>query len=159
LVIFDSDGTLIDSRASHRSFYRKLKSELGLGPLVIEEEYCFFSTQGQIIEWIIPEELWPKARELAPGLRLRYFDPLVRFPPGLMPFLDQLRQRDIHLVVNTNAGREALRIYKRLGLDYYLRAVFTADDVAKPKPDPEGVDLILSGLGLPRRRRFSSVIP
>ena len=149
VAVFDSDGTLVDSRAAHRSFYGRLKSELGLGPLSArEEDFVFISTQEQIIEGLVPEELRPEARGIAPGLRLRFFDPLVRLQPGLIPFLDRLRERGLRLAVNTNAGAEVARIHEGLGLSPYFEAVVTADDVVRPKPDPEGVGLILERFGV-----------
>lgn len=147
LAVFDSDGTLIDSRQAHRSFYGKLKSELGLGPLSAQEEdFAFISTQAQIIERIVPPELRERARGLAPRLRREYFDPLVVAEPGLVGFLEDLRGKGLLLAVNTNAGSEVLRIYERLGLGLFFEVVVTADDVARPKPDPEGVGLILERL-------------
>ena len=148
-VIFDSDGTLIDTRAAHRSFYGRLKLDLGLAPLSAEEEdFVFVSSFDQALARLIPPGLSPKARAAAEGLRMSHFHPLVRSQPGIEPFLDHLRRANLNLAVNTNAGHEVHGIYQRLSLSRFFDLVITADDVGRPKPDPEGVRRILGSLGL-----------
>lgn len=148
-IIFDSDGTLIDSRAAHRSLYGRLKAELGLPGLTAEEEeVAFISTQSQTIERVFPPELCPRARNLADSLRPTYFLPLVVQQPHLAAFLERLVEQKIRLAVNTNAGGEAREIYRRLGLSRFFELVVTADDVSRPKPDSQGVDLILKAFSL-----------
>lgn len=148
-VVFDSDGTLIDTRPAHRSFYGRLKAELGLPELTSEEEnFAFISTQNQIIERIIPPGLKSRANRLAPGLRLQFFNPLIDREPGIVRFLEGLKAKGLRLAVNTNAGREVLEIYRRVGLEGFFELIVTADDVDRPKPDEQGVELILAEFGL-----------
>jgi len=147
-VIFDSDGTLIDSRAAHRSFYGRLKQDLGLEPLsTAEEDFVFISTFDKALQRLIPPGLRRQAREAAEDLRASHFHPLVKAQPGLEPVLDHLAGLGLRKAVNTNAGREVLEIYDRLNLSRFLDLVVTADDVDRPKPELEGVLRILGRLG------------
>ena len=148
-VIFDSDGTLIDSRKGMKALYDELKARLGLPPLTAEEEsLAFVSSRRQTIGRIFPPELQAQALDLIGRLKPDYFLPLVRLQPGVIPFLDRLVDRGVRLAVNTNAAGDVDQTYRRLEIDHYFEMVVSCDDVINPKPDKEGVELILSRLNL-----------
>jgi len=54
----------------------------------------------------------------------------------------------VALAVNTNSGKEARTVLERLGVKLLFDLIVSADDVSRPKPDPEGVRMIMRRLGV-----------
>ena len=147
LVIFDCDGTLVDSSLSNRIFYNSIKAAVGLPPMDPEEEaFSFVQTIPTTLRRIIPPEFMEKALAAASAVDWDDLAGRTRLQPGVGQFMDFLDSREVLQAVNTNGGHEVRLVLNKMGVWNRFGLVVSADDVERPKPDPEGVLLILDRL-------------
>lgn len=149
LVVFDWDGTLIDSTSRIADSLHQAAIDTGL-PLLTSARYR------SIIGLGLPEALlalYPQADDAArAALRSHYArhyiasteaDPCQPYD-GAVELLDRLRARDIRLAVATGKNRPGLeRAFAHSGLADYFVTTRTADETAS-KPDPRMLDEILA---------------
>ena len=88
LVIFDCDGTLVDSALSTRMFYNSIKASLGLDPMDPEEEaYTFVQTVPRGLKRIVPPELQERAFALAGSTDWIHFAEASQLQEGVLEFI------------------------------------------------------------------------
>ena len=125
-IIFDLDGTLVDSRLD----FDAMRHEMGL------------PTGVPILEGLASIPNGPERDRMLDVLRtheLRGADESVLFE-GVIEFLSHINDRGISSAVLTRNSRETTeRTLKRWGLSF--SQIVTRED-APPKPDPAGVKLI-----------------
>jgi HAD superfamily hydrolase (TIGR01509 family) len=134
-VIFDLDGTLVDSRLD----FDAMRREIGLasGTPVIEGVLAL-AGRDAARAWEIVERHERIGAETATVI------------PGVMGLLEELRRREIHVgIVTRNGGSFAREALRRLHLPIEL--VMSRDDAA-PKPSPEALLKILAAWRLPAVR-------
>lgn len=138
-VIFDLDGTLVDTEPFHERAWTIALAELGL--TMPEGEYGrFFAGRPGIQSCVERFEMTlEEAIATSDLVTLRYWQMAagnVAPLPGLTAFLDRLQ--GVPKAVATSARRpSALRMLDELGLIAAFDAVVTADDVTHGKPHPE----------------------
>ncbi len=150
-VLFDLDGTLIDS----------------IGLIVDAMHYAFAGFDGAVpadSEWMAgigtplykqlalyarsPEEL-NMLRERYREFQLIHHDNVIKEYPGTTAVLEGLHARGLLMGVVTSKGAELTRRGLELtGLAQFLPVTITADSVTKHKPEPEPVLLALERLGV-----------
>ena len=155
-IIFDCDGVLIDSRESTRVFFNGIRARVGLPKLSVEEEEVVFARTTEAgLKYIIPESRLDAAIRAKNKYDLRSLLPLIHPEPGIKDLLRFLNRSGIQAAVDTNGGQENIMILEHLGMDGFFDLVVTAEDVRRPKPDPEGAEYILNSLDLdPREAVF-----
>ena len=150
-VLFDLDGTLIDSRDLILSSFRHtMENHLGwvppdrawlanMGKPLIVQLRGFADTEGQVREMM----------ETYRRHNAREHDRFVRPFPGMSATLRQLRAAGYRLGIVTSKMREmAVRGLETCGLDLdWFSALVTADDPVAHKPDPAPVALALERAG------------
>lgn len=153
--LFDLDGTLIDSVELILSSYRHTMQVhrgtvppdglwlAGLGtPITVQ--FRHFTNDPAEIEAMVTTY---RAHNHA------HHDRLVREYPGVGEALTGLHGRGRRLAVVTSKLREtARRGLERCGLSRFFDVLVCADDVTKPKPDPEPVHRALECLGVGAER-------
>ncbi|MBA2438585.1 MAG: HAD-IA family hydrolase [Acidimicrobiia bacterium] len=162
-VIFDVDGTLVDSeRDGHRVAFNLSFEEHGLPYQWDVEPYgqLLETTGGQqrIDRYLEGEGMAEDERhELVPRLHARkneLFRELVAGGrvtprPGVERLLDELDEAGIGLAVATTGSRAWVEpLLERLFGGARFSPVITGDDVEVRKPDPSAYLLALDGLGL-----------
>lgn len=151
-VIFDCDGVLTDSRDANCYFYNRIRKALGLPPMSLDEEdYCFVATNDEVLARIIPTELLTEAAKSMASIEYGEIFARIRVRPGALDFLRTLRAAGVITAADTNGGPEVGPYFQAMGLTGLFDMVVTAVDVARPKPDPEGVFLIMERFGLRRQ--------
>ncbi len=137
LVVFDLDGTLIDSTGDIAAALDHALTTLGYSPYT--KENLTLEISGGLRSLLC--SLGVDAKDLAPAMGLyRSFygqNPIGRTQlyPGAREALDALDS--IPLAVATNkAGDLARRILAELELAHHFVAIVGADDVGRAKPDP-----------------------
>ena len=143
-VIWDVDGTLIDSAHAHWQSWRVIFAEEGLPDL---DEATFVAWFGRRNDDIMREHFRGRlAFEEAMALALRkeahYLDRLrsegALVPPGVNMWLDRLAADGWKLGIGTSAPRENIEIIlHHAGWIDRFDAIVTKDDVRHGKPDPE----------------------
>ncbi len=159
LVIFDLDGTLVDSAADLRLSVNATLHHMGRRPL---DEETIYSYVGKGAPLLIRRALGEGTsdEEAARGLRffLRYYwdhklDNTTLYP-GARKTLEWLangavpRRRVLGVLTNkpANVSRDML---EDLDLMHLFRFVYGGDSFANKKPHPEGVESILADTGIP----------
>lgn len=136
-VLFDLDGTLIDTVALILSSFRYATERVLGAPL--PDEALMRNVGIPLIKQM--REFSPeRADELLRVYRehnAAHHDDAVREYPGTVETLDWLRDRGYLLGVVTSKGTPmTLRGLRLFGLEPYFEVVVTADDVPAHKPDP-----------------------
>lgn len=140
-IIFDVDGTLVDTyRLYMESYRRALTPELGFAPS--DEQILAHrpvSERGLLRGWVADDRL----EACHAALRRHYAELHAAlaegFYDGVREMLAALRSAGIPLGVVTSKGREAWEVTTRhLDLGDFA-VVITEDDVAEPKPHPAGL--------------------
>jgi phosphoglycolate phosphatase len=156
LLIFDLDGTLIDSKLDLAHAANATRSYMGMGPIAHDLVYSYVGNGAPVL---IRRVLGPEASE--PDVRraldffIRYYgqhclDNTVLYP-GVKPALDQLRSHCVAMAVLTNKPvRISNHILRGLGLADHFFRVYGGNSFEQKKPDPIGVNTLLQETGLPR---------
>lgn len=152
-VLFDLDGTLIDStdliRASFRHAVRTVLGKDLPDSVLLANVGRPLEEQMKILSPEKAEELLKVYREH----NHKYHDSMVCAMPGINEVLDLLKEKKVKIgVVTSKSSHLALRGLKVCGLEGYIDAVVAADDVNKPKPDGEPVIKCLTVLGCSKDR-------
>ncbi|MEW6616025.1 MAG: HAD-IB family phosphatase [Thermodesulfobacteriota bacterium] len=150
-VIFDLDGTLINSVDSiHEGFNYVLKS-FGYQPIKISTLKALFqnsivNTMNQLVS----------PGELDDAMRLfkeKYIELIADTPPlfsDVRQVVKSLKNSGLALGIATNMeGRYAKKILRQSKIEGYFEAVIGVDDHGKPKPDPDVIFDALRGMNLP----------
>ena len=139
VVLFDLDGTLADSLPFIKKTYRRVFDLLGL-PWADGEVMRWI---GRPIKDIAGHFAGGKEKEFLDLYKYYYdleHDRYVRLFPGTLEMLDFLKQRGLRQGVVTSKGREGTkRTVELTGLNLYLDALVTAQDVERHKPFPDPV--------------------
>ena len=149
-VLFDIDGTLVDSDPVHYSVFRELLSEVeGFnGGILIDEDFFRSSISGrsnaQIAADFFPDwsvdrrERWSEMKEAR--FREAAASTMMRSKmPGLDRLRDWLNERDgtVRRAAVTNAPRlNAEAIIGGIGYDGWFETLVIGDECERAKPDP-----------------------
>lgn len=165
-VVFDVDGTLVDSeRDGHRVAFNASFEDMGLPYRWDEEEYgrLLRVTGGQRrIDSYLAGQGVPldERNRLAPALHARKTDRLIEMieagalscRPGVELLLEELVGAGVRLAVATTGSRSWVsRLLGRLLPMVPFEAVVTGDDVTTRKPDPAAYQVALERLGVSSR--------
>ncbi|THB69104.1 MAG: HAD family hydrolase [Desulfovibrio sp.] len=150
-IIFDLDGVLIDSWDATMFFYEQARNSLGLGALTPEEQaVAFTSPVAEAVEQLFPREKRVQAMQALCSVTEQEVRARIRPMPGAKECLALLKEMGVSLAVNTNGGREAVQTLREMDLLGFVDLVVSAEDVQRPKPDPQGLERILEQLGISR---------
>ena len=152
-VIFDMDGTLIDTESAHRRAFVDTGHALGWPP----GEDLLLSMVGIHRD----ENQRVLAERLGPDFPLAQFyadsdalfeaaeDAGIPLRPGADLLLDHLARAGIPMALATStAAPFAQQRLERSGLIHYFDVIVTRSDVERPKPDPEPYLLAARRLGI-----------
>ena len=139
-IIFDFDGVIVDSHPVHieawKAFFRSAGKAVG-------DEELSFVTEGAKREEILRRflgDLTPEQIELYGAEKERLYQARaseVKLIRGVAEFLGQVDVAGVPVAVATSGSRNRVeRTLEAFGLLHRFRAIVTAEDVAKGKPDP-----------------------
>lgn len=143
-ILFDFDGTLLDSFPIHYRAYEITLAhfDMEITPQRYIETYspnwlAMYEALG------IPQEQYEEADEI-------WLAEVRKHEPGLFPatrpLLDALGEKYILGLVTSGSRQRVMRDLAATGIADYFQVIVTGDDVAKPKPDPEGLLIALDRL-------------
>jgi phosphoglycolate phosphatase len=152
LLIFDLDGTLVDSRADLAAGINHMRNSFGLEPLPLATISQYV---GNGVRKLVERSLQGAAVDVEEALRINkayYFSHLsvhTTCYPGVQTGLRQLVEAGHTLALLTNKpgdpSREILRHFK---IEDHFSSVIGGGDVAHLKPEPDGVFQCLEEVGM-----------
>lgn len=154
-LLFDLDGTLIDSECFHYECWNEILDEYGVQltysdwlknyagiPLPVNARNLL---EKYAINASLPEVV--KRREALTLERLKTKD--VNLMPFALEVIKFFHERDLVLAIVTSSPREDVEaIFDRNGLRPYFRLIITRSEVQQNKPDPESYNKCCETLGL-----------
>jgi pyrophosphatase PpaX len=148
-VLFDLDGTIIDTNELIiQSFIHALWDQNRL--LLTREQIIphMGKTLVNQLKSLSGQEDVEVLVDVYRAYNLRMHDEMVCAFPYVREVIEQLHQCGIHMGIVTTKMRKTADMGMHLcGLDKYIKAVITLDDVIHPKPHPEPVEKAVKLLG------------
>ena len=153
-IIFDLDGTLIDSIAGMRKSYRHILSILGVN---LDERSLLRCigwgyTVVQTLHYMLPKDKKHLAEKYVEPYRQHYSHELIigtELQPNVLEVLDTLSDKEMTIATSKKTNF-ANKILSHFGVKKYFKIVVGGDAVLKEKPHPEMIDKILSDLNWDR---------
>lgn len=158
LLIFDLDGTLIDSKIDLANSVNAMLAHRGSAPLPNELIYSYVGNGAPVL---VRRALGPEATEEAVALGLEYFLAyyrehmldFTRLYPGVKETLDRLHDAGVKLSVLTNKPVNfSTTLIGGLGLAEHFFRIYGGNSFPEKKPSPVGVEALLSESGAARER-------
>ncbi len=146
-LIFDLDGTLIDSKRDLIHSVNEMLREMCCVQLP-EETISGYIGHGaqQLVARALGDRATPEERERALQFFLAYYEEhkldSTRVYPGVPGTLDKLAGLPMAILTNKPV-RVSKRLLEGLGLSKYFRAVYGGNSFETKKPDPQGALAIL----------------
>jgi phosphoglycolate phosphatase len=157
LLIFDLDGTLIDSKLDLANSVNATRAWRDLPPLPLE---IVSSYVGDGAPTLIRRVL-PGANEEDLALALRYFLDYYRehmldattLYPGVREGLDRFHDAAVPMAVLTNKPvRFSVQLVEGLGLEMHFFRVYGGNSFEEKKPHPRGIDALVAESSAARDR-------
>ena len=158
LLIFDLDGTLIDSKLDLAHAVNATREHFGLPPLDLETVGTYIGNGAPVL---IRRAMGAEASQADVDKALEFFMAYygdhkldnTRAYPGILEALEALHQASVRMAVLTNKpSRISGRIIEGLGLSKYFLRVYGGNSFDRKKPDPLGVETLLAETGVPKDR-------
>lgn len=155
-IVFDLDGTLIDSLPDVTDAANALLAEEGREALSPDVVAGFIGWgEGVFVDRLIAHAgLDPEARR---GLLERFIEHYkiagheTRLMPGVEAALDDLRNKSVPMGLCTNKPRAALLpVLEKSGLGRWIEVIVAGDDLPARKPAPDPLLKVLRDLGAAR---------
>jgi phosphoglycolate phosphatase len=139
-VIFDLDGTLVDSAVDLANAVNVTLVELGFPPHDLNDIIAFVGDGAlRLLERALPESARGQARAALPVFLSRYGEHLLdhtRAYPGIDDLLHAMNDRRLAIATNKPVGL-ARGIVEGLGWQRHFRVVLGGDSLPIKKPDPK----------------------
>jgi phosphoglycolate phosphatase len=158
LLIFDLDGTLIDSKEDLAHAVNAARRHMGLQPIENERVYSYV---GNGAPALMRRVMGPEATEADVQTALEYFMAYYKdhmldcttLYPGVREALDALHDGGMRMCVLTNKPvRFSQLLVEGLGLGSHFFRVYGGNSFEQKKPDPAGVNKLIEESGaLPER--------
>jgi phosphoglycolate phosphatase len=158
LLIFDLDGTLIDSKRDLALSVNATRAHLGMGPLDIGKISSYVGNGAPVlIRRALGEQATDALVEEALEFFLEYYREhkldYTRLYPGVQESLDRLRAAGKRLAVLTNKPVGPSRgIVDGLGVSGHFFQVYGGNSFVFKKPNPIGVEKLMAEAGVDRGR-------
>ncbi|WP_280853028.1 MULTISPECIES: HAD family phosphatase [unclassified Streptomyces] len=142
-VIFDLDGTLVDSEPNYYEAGRRTLAEHGVPDFTWadHQRYVGISTRETVTRWKSLYGLRASVAELLADKNRRYLElarTATRVYPEMRKFVELLAGEGVPMAVASGSSPEAIdAILAGTGLDAYLRTTVSADEVPHGKPAPD----------------------
>ena len=154
LIIFDLDGTLIDSKLDLAHAVNAARAHMRMSPLEHERIYSYVGNGAPVL---IRRVLGPEIPQADVDRALKFFldyyrDHMLDYTtlyPGVAEVLNELRARHRRLAVLTNKPyRISEAIIRGLGLGDHFFRVYGGNSFEQKKPHPVGIATLMEESGI-----------
>ncbi len=148
--ILDCDGVLFDSLQANIEFYNALLRAFDK-PLIDATQLAFIhmATAEESVAYLFRgDPHLEDAQRLRTTMDYHQFIPYMKLAPGAREVLSILREKGKRLAICTNRSVSMRAVLDYFELSELFDCVVTTLEVRRPKPDPEGLQLILDTLKL-----------
>ena len=158
LVIFDLDGTLIDSKLDLAHAVNAMRRHMGLAARSNERVYSYVGNGAPVL---IRRALGEQASRGRSAGRLEFFleyyrDHMLDYTvpyPGVREAVERLSEAGGQLAVLTNKPvRISRAIVEGLGMGPYFRQIYGGNSFDFKKPHPIGVETLMAECGVTREK-------
>jgi phosphoglycolate phosphatase len=157
LLIFDLDGTLIDSKRDLADSVNAMRVHLGEPLLADETVYSYVGNGAAVlVQRALPGR---EEEEIERGLRFfldYYRDHMLdatTLYPGVREGLNELLAADVKMAVLTNKPvRFSEHLIKGLGLENHFFRIYGGNSFEEKKPHPKGIELLMEELRIGRQQ-------
>lgn len=150
-MLFDIDGTLVDSNYLHVHAWYRAFSDVAIG-VEAWRIHRSIGMDGSTLLTSLAGDAHEDTRSRAKDLHSRYFKdtaPLLRPLPGARELLQRVDQLGLQVVLATSAPEDELEILRRvLASDAVVSAVTSSEDVDTAKPKPDIIQVALDRAGV-----------
>ena len=141
-VLFDVDGTLVDSNLLHATAWRDAFRHFGVELPLDTIRKQIGKGGDNLIPTLLPKEMVERRQEEIEAYRSELFQhcylPEVVPFPGVRALFERLYADDIRIVLATSSKQAELRFHESLiGCEDLVSAAISKDDVERSKPCPE----------------------
>jgi len=149
-IIFDFDGTLIDSYEAIAESLNHVRAAFALPAFALEQVRPMV---GHGLEHLIAEAIGPERVDEGVRLFRQSYAQICERKTSILPqvkqTLDALDGRGYQMAIASNKPSYFARdILKALEMDHLFAEVLGPNDVDRPKPDPEMLEIIIMRIGL-----------
>ena len=158
LLIFDLDGTLIDSRLDLANAVNATRAHMGKEALSNERVYSYVGNGAPVlVRRAMGEQATEDELEEALEFFLEYYREhdldFTTLYPGVKESLERLRQAGKRMAVLTNKPvNMSLKIVNGLGVADYFLQVYGGNSFDFKKPNPVGIEALMRQTGIGRDR-------
>jgi phosphoglycolate phosphatase len=158
LLIFDLDGTLIDSKLDLAHAVNATRGHMGMPALEYERVYSYVGNGAPVlIRRVLGEDATEAQVQEALEFFLEYYGEhkldYTTLYPGVRESLDRLRDAGLRMAVLTNKPvRISRAILDGLGIGGHFRQVYGGNSFDFKKPHPIGVETLIQECGASRER-------
>jgi phosphoglycolate phosphatase len=151
-VVFDLDGTLVDSRRDLASAVNATRERLALPPLQVTQVEAMVGEGARLlVRRALPSSVDGEELERALAVFLElYFERCLDATtvyPGMAELLAELAARGPVALLTNKPERHSRKILAAFGLDRWLAPILGGDSLPVRKPDPGGLLAIAAGWG------------
>ena len=158
-VLFDIDGTLIDSNAAHATSWLRALREHGVDTDIMKVRPLIGMGGDKLLPAIAGVEEGSQRGQAIAARKKELFNeqlPWLRATPGARALLEFLRDRDVEALIATSADdKEMQALLERAGVADLVPRRASKDDADESKPDP---DIVCAALALARGGAASTVM-
>jgi phosphoglycolate phosphatase len=157
LLVFDLDGTLVDSQRDLTESVNATRAWMGLDPLPSETVSRYVGNGAPVlIQRALPdasEEDWSRGLKYFLDYYREHMLDSTTLYPSVREALDQLHAAGVPLAVLTNKPiRFSLKMLEGLGLDKHFFQVYGGNSFPEKKPDPTGLNALIAEAGSDLKR-------
>ncbi|MEB3048757.1 HAD family hydrolase [Mycolicibacter sp. MYC123] len=154
-VLFDVDGTLVDSNYLHVHAWRRAFAEADIA-VETWRIHRAIGMDGSALVRLLSNDAPARVRERLKDLHARYYlesAALLSPLPGARRLLERVAAMGLPVVLATSAPEDELAVLRKvLDCDDVVTAVTSASDVDVAKPEPDIIGTALERIGAPARR-------
>jgi len=151
-VIFDIDGTLVDSVDLHAEAWQVALERFGKKVSFAEVRRQIGKGGDQLMPVFLSQREMEKFGDELEQYRSKLFKkeylPRVTAFPGVRPLFERVRQDQKRIALASSAKGDELKTYKTIaGIDDLIEAETSSDDAERSKPSPDIFEAALAELG------------